>query len=121
MPPSSACAAGEACATRDRVRSRAALLLWWLPATVVLVGVFTPAVRPWLWIPALLVMGGACLENAARCRRLHCRITGPLFLAGAAATALDVLDWRLILAGLVLGTALAFGWEWVHGPYGESE
>jgi hypothetical protein len=28
-------------------------------------------------------MGIACLANAARCRRVHCYLTGPLFLLAA--------------------------------------
>ena len=33
----------------------------------------------------LLWMGGACLANARRCGRTHCRVTGPFFLMMAAA------------------------------------
>ena len=39
--------------------------------------------RNWIWIVALLWMGGACLVNAVRCGRLHCYVTGPFFLLGA--------------------------------------
>ena len=56
--------------------------------------------RPALFLAAsaaLLVMGGACLVNAARCRRLHCYITGPYFLM------------------LALGALLAYGFA----PNGE--
>jgi hypothetical protein len=76
-------------ATKDLVRSRAAWLLWLAPAALVLVGVLSPSHRAALWVPAFGVMGAACLYNARRCGRLHCHITGPLFLGGAIATALD--------------------------------
>ena len=60
-----------------------ALLLWGLPVAALIVGANFPNVRLLLWIPAFLVMGAACSVNAARCSRLHCYVTGPLFLLGA--------------------------------------
>jgi len=36
-----------------------------------------------VWVPALVVMGLGCLVNAARCGRLHCYVTGPLYLGAA--------------------------------------
>jgi hypothetical protein len=118
------CPTGDG-ARRDLVRSRAALLLWCVPTALVLIGALSTTMRSWLWIPSLLVMGVACLMNAARCGRFHCHRTGPLFLLGALATALDVLDvfligWKWILVGLALGTALAFAWERVRGAYVET-
>jgi phosphoglycerol transferase MdoB-like AlkP superfamily enzyme len=115
------CPTGDG-ARRDLVRSRAALLLWCVPTALVLIGAFSTTMRSWLWIPSLLVMGVACLMNAARCGRFHCHLTGPLFLLGALATALDILDlfligWTWILVGLGLGAALAFALEWVRGTY----
>jgi len=59
-------------------------LVWRLPAGLLLFGLFWSEVRAWLWTPALVVAGLACLVNAARCRRLHCYFTGPLYLLGAA-------------------------------------
>lgn len=109
-------------ATRDLVRSRAAWLLWFAPAALVVVGLIVPDLRPALWIPALGVMGTACLYNARRCGRLHCHITGPLFLGGAVATVLDVagvitIDSTWIVIALAAGTALAFGLEQLRGLY----
>ncbi len=109
-------------ATKDLVRSRAAWLLWCAPVVLVLVGALFPSVRAALWIPALSVMGAACLYNARRCGRLHCHITGPLFLGGAVATAVDAagiitIGWAWILIALVAGTALGYGFERVRGPY----
>ena len=69
------------CARGDLVSTRAALVLWWLPTTLVLIGLAAPSLRLWLWIPSFALMGIACLANARRCGRLHCFLTGPLFLA----------------------------------------
>jgi hypothetical protein len=113
---------GNDCTTRDLVRRRAALVLWVLPTVLVVIGACWPDGRAALWIPSLVVMGAACVVNAARCRRLHCHLTGPLFLLGALATALDALgvvaiDARWVLAALVVGTVAAFGLERVRGAY----
>ncbi|WP_411961219.1 hypothetical protein ACK3BE_32300 (plasmid) [Pseudomonas mandelii] len=56
---------------------------WVLPAVVATIAIVLSDRRPALLLAAgaaLAVMGGACLVNAARCRRLHCYITGPYFL-----------------------------------------
>jgi len=57
-------------------------LVWGLPlgvmATSLLVNV--PA-RTVIWTAALVWMGTACLLNARRCGRTHCRFTGPFYLA----------------------------------------
>ena len=50
---------------------------------------------------ACVVMGLACLVNAARCHRLHCYITGPYFLLLAVA-ACNVADLSLIFTQLKL-------------------
>jgi hypothetical protein len=97
-------------------------VLWCVPTFVILVGAALPSLRATLWIPSFLVMGTACLVNARGCGRVHCFVTGPLFLFAAAATTLDELavlpvDWKLILAGVVVGTLLGYGLEWVRGKY----
>ena len=71
---------------------------------------------------SLLVMGAACLANAARCGRLHCYFTGPLFLLGAVASLLRGLDivflpWSWIGYVLLGGTLLAYVPEWIRGRY----
>mgnify|MGYP001576176147 CR=1 FL=1 len=83
----------------DLVASRVGWLLWGIPAVLLTVGSVWAVSRAWLWIPAFAVAGAACLANAARCGRLHCFLTGPLFLLGALATLLDglgvvAIDWR---------------------------
>jgi hypothetical protein len=58
------------------------VLAWWLPICAMLAGLFlaTPA-RMVIWIVALAWMGTACILNARRCGRTHCRFTGPYYLA----------------------------------------
>lgn len=108
--------------TQDLVCSRAAWLLWCAPAVLVFAGALSPSLRPALWIPAFGVMGVSCLYNVRRCRRLHCHITGPLFLGGAIATALNAygvvtIGWVCILITMIGGTAIGYGLERVRGRY----
>jgi hypothetical protein len=68
------------------------------------------------------VMGVACLLNARRCGRLHCHLTGPLFLLSALATLLDAtgivaIGWPSILIASVGGTAFGYGLELLRGRY----
>src|SRR3984957_20216559 len=60
---------------------RTNVLAWWLPVCAMLAGLFvaTPA-RMVIWIVALAWMGTACVLNARRCGRTHCRFTGPYYL-----------------------------------------
>jgi hypothetical protein len=58
------------------------LLAWWMPKAAILVGLFVPvSFRAVIWIIALIWMGTACILNARRCNRTHCRYTGPYYLA----------------------------------------
>jgi hypothetical protein len=63
-------------------RVRTNILAWWFPTCAMLAGLFvaTP-VRTVIWIVALAWMGTACILNARRCGRTHCRFTGPYYLA----------------------------------------
>ena len=57
--------------------------LWVLPAVAATIAIVLADRRPALFLAAsaaLAVMGGACLVNAARWRRLHCYIPGPYYL-----------------------------------------
>lgn len=67
--------------------------IWWgLPTGAMVAAAFIqPSVRGVIWTAALLWMGGACLANARRCGRTHCRFTGPFLL---------------LMAGVVGGFAL---------------
>lgn len=112
----------QACGTPDLAESKLALLLWGIPLALILWGGFWAEGRVWLWVPALLVAGVACLVNAARCGRLHCYFTGVLYLLGAVATALRgigllLIPWGWLAGGLIAGTVLAFVPEWVRGKY----
>ena len=83
-----------ACEAHDLLRGWKGFLLWCVPICAVIVGISWPKGRPWLWIAAFLVMGIACLANARRCGRLHCYLTGPLFLLAAAYVVLA--EFRLV-------------------------
>jgi hypothetical protein len=116
------CGEAPACRDGDLVRTRAAFLVWCVPAALVLVGVLWAQARAALWIPSFAVMGSACLVNARRCGRLHCHITGPLFLLAALVTSLDALAivsvaWPWVLIPTVAGAALGYGLEGVRGLY----
>jgi hypothetical protein len=107
---------------RDLVAGWSALYLWIAPSVLILVGALVPAARTLLWIPSFVLMGLSCLVNTRRCGRLHCHATGPLFLAAALATVLEVvglrlLPWTTVLVVVVVGTVVAFVVEWVRGRY----
>jgi hypothetical protein len=70
-------------------KPRAYALAWGLPTAALVLAAFAPAeVRTLVWAGALVWMGLACLANARRCGRTHCRFTGPFFLVMAGATLL---------------------------------
>ncbi len=53
----------------------------WIPkAAIVAALFFPPPARTGMWIIALVWMGTACILNARRCGRTHCRYTGPYYL-----------------------------------------
>src|SRR5216684_531111 len=82
-----------------------ACLLWGAPWVAFALGFSEPpGLRTVLWATSLAVMGVACLLNASRCGRVHCRFTGPFFILGA----LTSLGYGLGL--LPLGP---FGWSWI--------
>ena len=88
---------------RDWLHSRrASLLAWWVPHAAIVASLFAPVpVRAGIWTIALVWMGVACLLNARRCGRTHCRYTGPYFLAMIAPV-------FLLAAGI--GSAGFWGW-----------
>ena len=113
-PEAEACRAGE-------VRGLGALLGWGLPLALIALGILVQAWSLWLWIPAFLIAGITCTLNAARCGRLHCYATGPLFLAASLLLALVAADalgegWvDVTMGGVLVGTVLAFGVELLLG------
>ena len=86
----------------DLDRGGSAVLLWYIPTAALIAGAYWRRFTLLLWIPALLIMGAACLANAARCGRLHCYVTGPLFLLAA----VYVVLWGFHLVPMQLGTFL---------------
>jgi len=70
--------------------------------------------RTAVWTASLVVLGTACLINAARCGRVHCYLTGPFFLVMSGVTLLygiGVLPignhgWNLIGMTILVGTAI---------------
>src|SRR5258708_38173968 len=77
------------------------LLAWWMPKAAILAGLFVlVSVRAVIWIIALVWMGTACILNARRCNRTHCRYTGPYYLL-------------MIAPVLVLGLVSAWIYSWM--------
>jgi hypothetical protein len=100
-------------ASADWVGStRTKLLAWWLPHATLVAGLLAvvPA-RTVIWITALAWMGVACILNARRCGRTHCRFTGPYYLVmivpvlalGSGIVPAGLFGW------LVLGTLIILG------------
>lgn len=58
------------------------------------------------------VAGVLCLANAIHCGRVHCAITGPLYLVAAGLFLARTAGWSIpggwIIVGAIVGTALAF-------------
>lgn len=103
---------------------------WVLPAAVMAAALLAPPVaRGGIWVAMLIWMGIACLVNARRCARTHCRITGPFFLVMAAVVAAYALGlislgpngWALIGLLCVGGfAALWWGSERLFGKFAGS-
>jgi hypothetical protein len=96
-------------AARDWLSTvQANALAWWIPQAALVAELFVPTpLRIIVWIVALIWMGTACLLNARRCNRTHCRYTGPYYLAmivpalALASASAPVYTW-VILAGVIL-------------------
>jgi hypothetical protein len=79
----------EACSkdcARDLVGDWRTLVgLWGISGAAMTAAAFLqPTLREVIWTATLIAMAGACLANARRCGRTHCRFTGPFFLVMAA-------------------------------------
>ena len=109
--------------TRDWLRSpRTSLLGWWVPQAAIVAGLFAPVpVRASAWTIALVWMGVACILNARRCGRTHCRYTGPyyiamiapLFLLAAGIDSSTFSGW-LILGVVILAGSKIIWWATEH-------
>ncbi|MFQ5935919.1 MAG: hypothetical protein ACE5LB_05895 [Acidiferrobacterales bacterium] len=119
---------GRSAELRDvAARPRTWVLVWGLPATVLVVSFFlAPTLRVVLWPLCLVWMGAACLANAVRCGRMHCYFTGPFFLLAAGASLLHGLElvsfgphgWRWLGITLAVGAiVLHYLPEWIWGKY----
>ena len=85
-------------------RPRTTLLAWWIPQAAIVFSLFAPvSARAAVWIIALVWMGCACILNARRCGRTHCRYTGPYYLA----MILPVLLLEIFSAGFYVWLMLA--------------
>ena len=102
-------------ASRDWLRSpRTSALAWWVPQGAIVISLFLPVpLRTVTWIVALSWMGTACILNAKRCGRTHCRYTGPYYLAMIApvlvfGTILDAefLGWLVLALIILIGSKL---------------
>ena len=98
---------------RDWVGDRGKFIAAWGLPVAVLIGssLAPPSLKPVLWAAALTWMGAACLINASRCGRTHCRFTGPFFLAMAVAALLHGYEvvWLGANGWMWLGVMLAVG------------
>jgi hypothetical protein len=98
--------------------ARTSALAWWMPKTAIVAALFAPVtVRAAVWTIALVWIGMACILNARRCGRTHCRYTGPFYLAMIApvlvlafgAIAVGFYGW-LLLCVLILGGSWIIWW-----------
>jgi len=106
--------------SRDWLRSpRTHLLVWKIPQAAIIVSLLAPEpLRTAVWIIALLWKGTACILNARRCGRTHCRYTGPYYLAtivptfvlGSGVVSAGICGW-LVLAGVILLGSKLIWWS----------
>jgi hypothetical protein len=91
-------------------RPQSKLLAWWVPHAAIVAALAAPVpARTTVWIAALIWMGMACIMNAKRCGRTHCRYTGPYYLTmmvpvlvlGSSFASVGVYAW-VALAGVIL-------------------
>jgi hypothetical protein len=102
--------------SRDWLASkRANALAWWLPLAAIVSALTAPTpIRAAVWIAALIWMGTACILNARRCRRTHCRYTGPYFIAMSAPVLLLAMGfvsggffaWTILGLIILVGTGM---------------
>lgn len=89
--------------------------IWGLPAVAMIASAWVdPTLRTFVWTAMLVWMGIACLMNAWRCGRTHCRFTGPFFLVmaalalgyGSGRLQLGFYGWAIIGSTACIGNAL---------------
>ncbi len=95
------------CSSRDLTGQKAAWFFWYLPIALIVTGGFWHQGLVWLWAPAFLIAGLGCVLNAAKCGRIHCYLTGPLYLLAAVFVILSGLGIVRLHPGLFLGVIVA--------------
>src|ERR1700731_362341 len=99
-------------------RTRTHALARWGPQAAIVVPLIPPGpLRAVVWLVALIWMGTACILNARRCGRTHCRYTGPYYLAmiapvlvlASGMVSADLYGW-LVLGALILGGSKIIWW-----------
>ena len=90
-------------------------LLWGVPSGIIAASAYlAPSPRGFVWTLMLLFMGSACLANARRCNRTHCRYTGPFLVLMALLVALYTMHllplggnaWGLLASVAVGGSVI---------------
>ena len=105
--------------------------IWGIPTVAMLLALLLdPIWRAVLWIVMLAWMGAACVINARRCGRTHCRYTGPFFLGMAALVAVNIAGfvplgsqpWLVLAIAIAGGNALIW-WvsERFYGTYSDGQ
>jgi len=122
----------EPCRTDSAARDwasnwRSLLGLWGIAAIVMVIATILDTMpRAIAWSAALIWMGSACIANARRCGRTHCRFTGPFYLLMAllvvayAAGMLPIGEhgWTILGAATIAGTVvLWWGSERIWGLF----
>ncbi len=125
MKDTRTCCAQDQGAHRDLTRGISACLLWYLPIALLIVGGTWPRGEAWLWTVAFAIMGTGCAINAVRCARLHCYVTGPLFLLAAlwcllAAMGVVSLHAKMLISSVFAIALLAHLAEIPFGRYASS-
>ena len=92
--------------------ARTYFLAWWIPKGAIMATLFASVpLRAVVWTVALFWMGMACILNARRCGRTHCRYTGPYYLAmilpvvllASGVVAANFYVWLALAAVVVFG------------------
>lgn len=87
---------------------RTNFLAWWIPKGAIIATLFaTVPMHAAIWTTALIWMSTACILNARRCGRTHCRYTGPYYLA---MTAPVIPLASNLLAANIYGRATEWAW-----------
>ena len=90
-------------------------LAWGLPLCALIVGLLVDvSARTVIWVIALAWMGIACILNARRCGRTHCRFTGPYYLAmiipvlalGSGIVSFGLYAWLTLAALIIFGSKI---------------